>query len=216
MTGAGTGARGVASGSIEHLIRTATRHAHDQFDAALDQLDLGRPDHYAAFLRGQAEALLPLEVALERHGIDRILPDWPHRVRTPALEHDLASLEIACDPLPRPELGPGDPTAEMLGIVYVLEAMRLACRSILARLVDRPEAEVLGATAYLRHGFGRRFWPTFLVTLENHPAALAHPEEVIDGARLAFGMFESAVTAIMTGTPDRAREGLRLVHSAPG
>lgn len=214
MTGAGTGPRD-SSSSIEDLIRRATRHAHDRIDTAMARLDLGRPDYYAGFLRGQAEALFPLEAALEQHGIDMVLPDWPQRVRTPALEHDLASLDIACEPLPAPGLGSGDCVPEMLGIVYVLEAMRLACRAILARLADRPEAEVLGATAYLRHGFGRRFWPSLLITLENHPAALAHPERVVDGARLAFGMFDSAVTPTMAGALDRARDSLRLVHSAP-
>jgi heme oxygenase len=201
--------------SIEALIRNATRHAHGSLDAALSRVDLGRPDYYASFLRGQAEALIPLEAALELHGVDQLLPDWPQRARTPALEHDLAALDVACDPLPVPALGTGaEATAKMLGILYVLEAMRLASRSILQRLAERPEAEVIIATSYLRHGFGRRFWPSFLEVLELHPAARALPGEVIEGARLAFGMFDSAVTPTLLGTLDRARSTLRLVAAA--
>jgi heme oxygenase len=40
----------------------------------------------------------------------------------------------------------------MLGAVYVLEASR----TVHARLAEHPDSEAMNATAYLRHGFGKR------------------------------------------------------------
>lgn len=192
--------------SLRDTIREATRRSHARLDAAINWVDLCRPDYYASFLRGQAEALLPLESALERHGIHDLLPDWESRRRTPALEHDLAALDIGVDPLPVPRLGPeNDLTPELLGITYVLEGSRMGARVILSRIAEQPDAAIIGATAFLRHGFGRRLWPTFLATLESSFAAHAHPERLIAGAQLAFGMFECALIPTMSVTADRAR-----------
>jgi heme oxygenase len=199
------------TGAIRDRVGEATRHSHARLDAAMNWVDLGRPDYYAGFLRGQSEALFPLEAALERAGIEAMFPDWPLRARTPALENDLAVLDVDSDPLPVPTI---DGAARMLGVMYVLEGSRLGARVILSRLVDQPSSSVLGATAYLSHGFGKRFWPSFLATLENHPDAQARTDLVIDGAQLAFGMFESALIPVMSGAIDRRRSAMRLVHSA--
>ncbi|WP_315836116.1 biliverdin-producing heme oxygenase [Bradyrhizobium prioriisuperbiae] len=198
------------TGPIQNAIREATKLSHQRLDAAMTWVDLGRLNHYSGFLRGQAEALFPLETALERAGIDDILTDWPQRARTPALERDLSALDIACDPLPVPQF---NGAADMLGAVYVLEGTRMASRVILPRLADQPDTSILGATAYLRHGFGKRFWPSFLAALENHPEAQLHPQRAIDGALIAFGMFDSALIPVMSHAIDRSRSAIRLVHS---
>lgn len=179
--------------SIRDIVSEATQTSHQRLDLAISWLDLSRPRSYAGFLRGQAEALFPIETALQRGGIEAHIPDWQQRVRTPALEHDLAVMDVACDPLPVPEF---KTTTELLGALYVLEASRMGERIILARLAHEPESESLAATAYLRHGFGKRFWPTFLAVLENHPSARADTAGVIEGAQIAFGMFESALIPI--------------------
>lgn len=194
--------------SLRDIIRDATARSHARFDAAVRRVDLRRIDHYRSFLRSQAEALFPLETALERHGIGDLLPDWEQRRRTPALEHDLAALDTGVDPLPVPELKRGGdrPLPEMLGVLYVLEGTRMCARVILARLADQPDPRIIAATAYLRHGFGRRFWPGFLATLESNAAARAHPARAIAGAQLGFGLFERALApAGATVLPDAVR-----------
>lgn len=178
---------------IRDIVSQATRSSHRRLDLALSWLDLGKPRYYAGFLRGQAEALFPLEASLERHGIAQIMTDWPQRMRTPALEHDLAAMDVACDPLPAPQFSG---VADMLGALYVLEASRMGARVMLARLAQHPESSAMGATAYLRHGFGRRFWPSYLTLLENHPDAQADTANVVQGAEVAFGMFESALIPV--------------------
>lgn len=178
---------------IRDIVSEATRSSHRRLDLALSWLDLGKPRYYEGFLRGQAEALFPLEASLERHGIADVMADWPQRARTPALEHDLAAMDVACDPLPQPTF---NGAAGMLGAVYVLEASRMGARVMLARLAQHPHSSAIGATAYLRHGFGKRFWPTFLTLLENHPDAQADTASVVQGAEIAFGMFESALIPV--------------------
>ena len=180
---------------IHDLIREATHTSHRRLDLALSWLDLSKPRYYASFLRGQAEALFPIEAALEHNGIEQILPDWPRRARSAALEHDLIVMDASCDPLPEPRL---DNAAQMLGTVYVLEATRMGARVMLSRLAQHPDSCSIGATKYLRHGFGQRLWPTFLNVLETHPAALANPQAVVQGAQIAFGMFESALVPIVS------------------
>lgn len=176
---------------IRDIIIEATQTSHCRLDLALSSLDLSRPHYYEGFLRGQAEALFSIETALTAGGIEQHLPDWPSRVRTFALEHDLAAMGITCNPLPLPDF---KSTAEMLGAVYVLEASRMGARVMLARLAEHPDSESMNATAYLRHGFGKRFWPSFLTLLENHPAAQEDLPGVVRGAEIAFAMFESALT----------------------
>lgn len=180
---------------IHDLIREATHTSHRRLDLALSWLDLGKPRYYASFLRGQGEALFPIEAALEHNGIAQFLSDWDLRARSAALEHDLIVMDASCDPLPEPHF---DNAAQMLGTVYVLEATRMGARVMLSRLAQHPDSCSIGATKYLRHGFGQRLWPTFLNVLETHPAALANPQAVVQGAQIAFGMFESALVPIVS------------------
>jgi heme oxygenase len=198
--------------AIREIISEATRTSHRRLDLALSSLDLGRPDYYEGFLRGQAEALFPTEAALTANGIEQLLPDWPFRVRTPALEHDLAAMTIACHPQPPPEFRN---TAEMLGAVYVLEASRMGARVMLARLAEHPDSDAMNATAYLRHGFGKRFWPSFLDVLESHPDAQADTEGLVNGAAKTFAMFEKALTPTSVAV-DFVRSERSNYSSMPG
>ncbi len=186
--------------AIWDMIRDATRMSHGHLDAALARLDLSIPLYYEGFLRSQAEALFPIEAALEAGGIERLIPDWQLRVRTPALMRDLETLGIVCNPFPMPEFKSG---AEMFGAVYVLEASRMGERVMLARLAEHPDSEAMNATAYLRHGFGKRFWPSFLTLLENHPAPLADPAGAVRGAEIAFAMFEDALIPVASAAANQ-------------
>ncbi len=178
---------------IQDTIRGATHDSHRRLDLALSWLDLAQPRYYAGFLRSQADALLPLEAALETGNIVEILPDWPLRARSEALRQDLCAMSISSTPQPEPAFSN---EAQMLGAAYVLEASRMGARVMLARLAQHPEPAAIEATKYLKHGFGKRFWPTFLAVLENHPAAQADTASVVQGARTAFGLFESALVPV--------------------
>jgi len=80
----------------------------------------------------------------------------------------------------------------------------MSARVMLARLAENPDSEAMNATAYLRHGFGKRFWPSFLSVLETHPSAQDDLAGMVRGAQTAFAMFENALvpmdSAIVTVT----------------
>jgi heme oxygenase (biliverdin-IX-beta and delta-forming) len=183
---------------IWDIIRQATQTSHCRLDVALSRLNLAIPLYYEGFLRSQAEALFPIEAALEFDRIESILPDWPTRARTLALTRDLKTLGVVCDPLPTPVF---KSPAEMLGAVYVLEASRMGERVMLARLAENPDSESMNATAYLRHGFGKRFWPSFLELMESNPDAQADPAGVVHGAEIAFAMFEDTLLPVTQIAP---------------
>lgn len=73
----------------------------------------------------------------------------------------------------------------------MLEGSRLGGR-VLVRRARAGEPGVRAATAYLAHGEGRRFWPTFLTRLER---TAEDPDAVVEGAHRAFAVFEAALGA---------------------
>lgn len=175
--------------AIAGFLRHGTQKLGDSRNAHLDGLDVTRPHGFRKYLRSEAEALLPLEAALERADIGKILPDWPLRARAAALNRDLLALDIFCDPLPAPKLRS---TAEMLGVCYALETTRMGARIVLAKLADaRPDEASIAATSFVRHGLGQRFWPSFLAMLDQRREAVEQPGHILHAAQMALGMFES-------------------------
>lgn len=114
--------------STHRALRDATTEAHDRVDTAFAGFDLADRASYSAFLTAHAEALLPLEDALDRAGAERVMSDWPERRRGALLREDLAFLRPLPGPLPltvaaeAPRL---DTPAEIAGTLYVLEGARL-------------------------------------------------------------------------------------------
>lgn len=114
-------------------LRDRTAEAHERLDALFGGFDLADRASYARFLAAHAEAIIPLEAALDRAGAARVLADWPGRRRGDALRADLADLAAApLAPAPPVLLASGDP--QLLGALYVLEGSRLGGR-FLARQV---------------------------------------------------------------------------------
>lgn len=184
-----------AAAGLRLCLRSVTAEAHARLDARLGAFDLtGLPD-YRRFLEANAAALLPLEAALTAARVAEIFPDWDLRSRKAAILEDLARTGGQIEPLPVP--GPLD-VGGVLGTMYVLENSRLDARARLIAVKRSTDAQVLHATAFLRHGAGHHFWPSFLAILESHPAA-DHETSAVDGAIRAFGMFEQA-TARARGT----------------
>jgi heme oxygenase len=165
---------------VRAALRAATREAHERVDAGFARFDLSRPDHYGAFLQAHARALLPLEAGLEAAGAEDLLPDWPERARSDALEADLEDLGLPPSPSGAVRLVAGDPA--LWGVLYALEGSRLGGR-VLAR-------RAFGPTRYLTHGLKSGLWPVFLDRLE---IAAPEPERAAEGALLVFERFEAAL-----------------------
>lgn len=183
----GTAAYPAAAG-LRLCLRSVTAEAHARLDARLTALDLTGLPGYRRFLEAIAAALLPLEAALVAGRVAEIFPDWELRSRKAAILEDLVRIDGHFEPLPAP--GPLD-FGGVLGTMYVLESSRLDARVLLNAVKRSPDAEVLHATAFLRHGAGHHFWPSFLAILESRATA-DHETSAVDGAIRAFAMFEQA------------------------
>jgi len=169
--------------SAREYLKLSTRDLHGRLDATAGVMRLETYPGYGDFLAAHASALIPLEAALERGGIERLLPDWPLRRRSDALAEDLADLGLSCESLAAPTFRS---EAGLLGAAYVLEGSRLDARVVLGRV--GPESP----TRYLSHGEGMKFWPNFLAVLERSADVRRAPHLAVAAARAAFTLFISA------------------------
>jgi len=181
-----------AAAGLRLCLRSVTAEAHARLNTRFGALDLTNLADYRRFLEANAAALVPLEAALAAARVAEIFPDWELRSRQAAILDDLARIGGHLEPLPVPGLLD---FGGVLGTMYVLEGSRLDARTHLIAAKRSADAEVLHATAFLRHGAGHHFWPSFLAVLESHAAA-DHETSAIDGAIRALGMFEQAAARV--------------------
>ena len=188
----------VLAASIDHApnvslrardrLRAATAEAHAELDTQFSSFNLSRRDDYVRFLAANAAALLPIERALEHAGVRRLMTDWDERRRSNTILADLDRLGGTAKPL---VWNAGLTRARMLGTLYVLEGSRLGARFLVQSVMRSHDPVVRDATAYLRHGEGRRLWPSFLSLLE-HEARDDDVTEMTAGATAAFAFFAEA------------------------
>ncbi|WP_422031012.1 biliverdin-producing heme oxygenase [Reyranella sp.] len=173
--------------SVRQMLRAATTALHAEVDGRFSGPFDTDSSAYEAFLTALARAVSPLERALEQGGVDRVLPDWPLRRRSDALERDLAILGIRA-PAPIPVEVTRD-EARLFGRLYVLEGSRLGGSLLVKRVRASADPRVRTATNYLSHGAGADLWRGFLQRLEHSDAVAAAPERTMLGAREAFRLF---------------------------
>ena len=176
---------GAAPRSTRMALKHATDDAHRRLDRDLSLYDLRAADEYAAFLRVQARAMVPLEAALEDAGVARMGVDWGERRRAGALLEDLEGLGSPVPPAVPAPIGPVGPAAA-LGVLYVLEGSRMG-GAMLAREAERGEMRVRDNMRFLRHGAGQRLWPRLMPRLE----AVSDPHDLRDAIRAAGEAFEA-------------------------
>jgi heme oxygenase len=172
---------------LRERLRDATAAAHRELDAQMSAFDLAVLPGYRRFLEASAGALLPLEAALVDANVAKMFPDWPERTRRDAITSDLARLgRDAHGTVSVPPLTPSG----MIGTMYVLEGSRLGAKFLLKAVADAGDPRLGEATAYLRHGAGKRLWQGFLARLADEEDC--DEDEAIEAARSAFAAFEQA------------------------
>ncbi|WP_448663530.1 biliverdin-producing heme oxygenase [Sphingomonas sp. CJ20] len=164
-------------------LREATAAAHDRVDAAFGAFDLGDRAGYAAFLRAHADAIGPIEAALDAGDAARLFPDWPERRRAGLLAEDLAMLGHRATPAPAPLPPLSDPAA-IAGTLYVLEGSRLGGRFLARQLpADFPRA-------YLNADQRAEKWTQLLEHIEKLLQDASALEAARFAALAAFSRFE--------------------------
>ena len=176
------------------FLKAQTRIAHERVDRAFTRFDLSQPIGYRLFLETHHAVLPTCELALARSSAATLLVDWPQRVRTHALEHDLTALQghQADDPRMAEPLSP----AAAFGMMYVLEGSRIGGAVLASRLPENSDAIRLGATQYLRHGQGLGLWSSFLAALNASPFLYDEIDVVLASALQTFSLFESAADSV--------------------
>lgn len=176
------------------MLRAATAALHAEVDARFSGPFDTDKNAYTAFLTALARAVRPLEGALEQGGVERVLPDWPARRRSAALERDLDILGV---PVPAPvQVMVTSDEARLFGRLYVLEGSRLGGKLLVRRALGNDDPRVRAATNYLGHGAGADFWRGFLRRLEESEAVAAAPARTMLGAREAFGLFQAEASHV--------------------
>jgi heme oxygenase len=171
---------------LRDRLRAATVEDHAALDMAVGEWRLDEVSDYRAFLQASADAVAPLELALEASGVQAWLPDWSARARRKALISDLEAVGgVAPGPTPLPTMRKAFAT----GLLYVLEGSRLGGQ-VLSRRVESGQRGL--PTAYLRHGQGDGLWRSFLSWIESADTVAFKTDEAISGARYGFRCFADA------------------------
>lgn len=164
-------------------LREGTRAEHERLDTLLGGFDLANRDSYRRFLLAHAEALLPIEAALDR-AAGQVVADWPARRRGPALAQDLATLGTV--PIEPGGVFKLDDAATTAGALYVIEGSRLGGRFLVRQV---------GAglpTAYLGDEQPRGRWPALLAALDRVLLDEDSQARAITAACATFARFETA------------------------
>lgn len=178
--------------TVQQFLRRVTRPWHDAVEAAFAAHDLATVEGLRAFLVRQAAAVIPLEEALTRAGIDALIPDWRARRRGAALAADLHALGASLAPPVRPVHLPSRTHA--LGGLYVLEGSKLGGRMLARRVMTSPDPQVRAAASFL-HGHEPGGWARFVAVLDAYPAVPARLGALRAGADAAFALFRAAALA---------------------
>lgn len=173
--------------SRRNSLRGATDHLHRDLDRLLACFKLGELTHYRRFLQANAATLIAVEQLLESAGVAQLLPDWAARTRRESILDDLHSLNSQVQPLALRRTAPTP--AEVFGILYVLEGLRVNARALLEQVLASADESVRNASAYLRHGQAEaNLWGSFVEQLERHEAA-DDQTQTVSGAVYALTMF---------------------------
>jgi heme oxygenase len=186
--------------SAHIILKDHTAAAHAAVDYAFSHFDLGKRESYVNFLLTHARVLPVIESALND---DPCLPPW--QPRAALLMRDLDS--FGRRPLRPLFFAETMPSAEKLGLLYIVEGSRLGGRVLLGRVGTGFSADFLSAT----HQPGE--WRRFLQTL-NERAEVENEvwlEGVLAGACHGFQLYIHSV--IETFSNSKSSEDRHFANS---
>ncbi|MEX2629119.1 MAG: biliverdin-producing heme oxygenase [Tistlia sp.] len=178
--------------NLRFRLRREIEEVHARLDEAFARLDFARRRDYERFLSVSASVVPALELALERGGIEGILPDWPRRRRRHALLADLERLGLAA---PAPVAVEAGGRHRQLGLAYALEGSRNGARLMMRVVARSDDPAVRATTGFLGHGGSEALWTSFLALLDRRPASESESSEASAGARAVFEAYLVALDA---------------------
>ena len=169
-------------------LKSETFTEHQRLEDHVDILhNLNSIDQYRRLLIKHAGFMVPLHCALARHDWNSIGLDFPSRSRLPALNRDMACLDIhTVEPITAwPAL---NNFAHAVGTFYVLEGSTLGGMIIAKQLKVRLGIDETNGGAFF---FGRgketaTMWREFGAAAERFVEVNGKGDDVIDGAKKTF------------------------------
>ena len=151
-------------------------------------------ERYAAYLGATLRAREPLEQALDDAGAERLFAMWPDRKIAAAIRADIADLsgEYAreCSP---PRLSAPKSSAQMLGILYVLEGSALGARLLIRRAEAMGMSSSFGARHLALQTDTPNAWSSFVAILDAAEMDSEQEAQCAAAAIATFAVFEAAV-----------------------
>ncbi len=163
---------------VRRHLAQSTSALHADVDRRTGAFDLQTHEGLQSFLSFMHCGCKAVEDGLTTASVEGYLPEWPQRKRSHLLESDVPSLAEK-----RPQKLEFSGEAEIWGALYVLEGSRLGGRVISKSF---PSSE---RSAFLADSAACRFWPQFLMRLEDADKRLHDRVGMTDGAHKAFRAF---------------------------
>jgi heme oxygenase len=185
----------VPESTRRHRLRDATRDSHKRVDDLVQAAGfLACRERYPAFLQGSWFARVRLERILDEYQAIRLFHQWPKRRIAELLRRDYRDVtgrdldEIGSPPAAVPLLS----SAELLGILYVLEGSSLGARLIARTATSMGFGPTWGARHLARQNESQDAWTSYLAKLEEYPMSDTDEERCVSAASQTFRLFEQA------------------------
>ena len=170
--------------TLRDVLRAATGADHTVLDQSMAGLRLAEPAELIRFLGIHLAARAGIEGWLESNA----LPGWVPPVQTGPIALDLMALGGLPAAFPAPRFDPG-PTADWLGVAYVIAGSHLGNRLLLAQASAALSAD---ARRFLAGNAMQDYWRWLRSLLAGMPGPDGG-ESSIRGAKATFGHFARCV-----------------------
>ncbi|MBD8875607.1 biliverdin-producing heme oxygenase [Roseibium polysiphoniae] len=169
---------------VRFYLAEQTRTSHELVDKRAEAFDLTLAEGVTQFLRFMYRGISAIEAGLDESHAARIFPLWSERKRAAMIGAELAETALAWseDEVTQQALDFRS-EAEVWGALYVLEGSRLGARILVNR------SELMSKSDFFQETARCRYWPEFLVQLEQADMRLDDRAGMAEGACRAFAAF---------------------------
>lgn len=177
-------------------LKAATHATHERLDKTIMAGDIfASRAQFAKFLRVQYRFHRDIEPLYSHPALAALIGGLDERRRLLKIANDLSDLGQLLPPPAFPMLGQGTSLPTALGWLYVAEGSNLG-GTILYKLAGQKLglSDALGASHLAAHPDGAaRHWRTFTTALDSLPLSAEQEDQLIQGAKDAFGTVHAYV-----------------------
>ncbi|MDP3495685.1 MAG: biliverdin-producing heme oxygenase [Hyphomonadaceae bacterium] len=179
-------ARGLAVDDRRFALKRATDDAHARVEDIVQRAGMfATREGYLRYLEATFAMRAKYERLLDASAAELVWAEWPARRIAGLVGQDIADLGGVAAPEEYRD-GPVS-TAELLGVLYVLEGASVGARMLVRSVAEMGLTAEFGARHMFRQAGDRDAWRSFLAMMAAAPEAPCH-----DAARATFNAFADA------------------------